>query len=75
MDNRDGTLSIFTTMLSHAAPEAPPPARGGELGPAALASISRRLASGRRPAPRAKTAGVGGRMRNVEMVLRDPRRR
>jgi metallophosphoesterase (TIGR03767 family) len=62
MDNRDGTLSIFTTMLAHAAP------------PNTLAWISLELAWSRRPGGR-RPAGVGGAMRNVELVLRDPRRR
>jgi hypothetical protein len=74
MDNADGTLSIFTTMLPHAAPTAPPPAGpGAALSTSRLASISRALAWGRRPGgPR--RAGSGGPMRNVELVLPDPRR-
>jgi hypothetical protein len=62
MDNGDGSLSIFTTMLAHAAP------------PNTLAWISRELAWSRRPGGR-RAAGAGGPMRNVELVLRDPRRR
>jgi hypothetical protein len=73
MDNGDGSLSIFTSMLAHAAPAAPP-APGAALGPAELASISRELAWGRRPPVRRIAAGSGGPMRNVELVLRDPRR-
>jgi metallophosphoesterase (TIGR03767 family) len=75
MDNSDGTLSIFTTMLAHGAPAAtPPPGPGAALGPAELASISRALAWSRRPAGR-RAPGPGGPMRNLELVVRDPRRR
>jgi metallophosphoesterase (TIGR03767 family) len=75
MDNRDGTLSLFTTMLAHIAPAtAPPPGPGAALDPAGLASISRALAWSRRPGGR-RAAGVsGGPMRNVELIVRDPRR-
>jgi metallophosphoesterase (TIGR03767 family) len=75
MDNSDDTLSIFTTMLAHGAPAAtPPPGPGAALDAAGLASISRALAWSRRPAGR-HAPGSGGPMRNVELVLRDPRRR
>ncbi|HEX5980353.1 MAG TPA: metallophosphoesterase [Thermoleophilaceae bacterium] len=70
MDNGDGSLSIFTTMLPHAAP-ADVPRRGAALGPAALASISRELAWQRRPSGR--RARTGGPMQNTELVLSDPR--
>jgi metallophosphoesterase (TIGR03767 family) len=72
MDNGDGSLSIFTTMLAHAAP-AEAPAPGAALGPAELASLSRELAWARRPGGRSATP-AGGPMRNVELVVRDPRR-
>jgi metallophosphoesterase (TIGR03767 family) len=72
MDNGDGSLSIFTTMLAHAAPAAAP-APGAALGPAELASLSRELAWARRPGGRSATP-AGGPMRNVELVIRDPRR-
>jgi metallophosphoesterase (TIGR03767 family) len=72
MDNGDGSLSIFTTMLAHAAPAAAP-APGAALGPAELASLSRELAWARRPGGRAAQP-AGGPMRNVELVVRDPRR-
>jgi hypothetical protein len=72
MDNGDGSLSIFTTMLAHAAPAAAP-APGAALGPAELASLSRELAWARRPGGRAAKP-AGGPMRNVELVVRDPRR-
>jgi metallophosphoesterase (TIGR03767 family) len=74
MDNGDGTLSLFTTMLPHAAPPArPAPGPGAALDAAGLASISRALAWDRRPAGH-RGAGAGP-MRNVELIVRDPRRR
>ena len=72
MDNGDGSLSIFTTMLPHAAPSAAP-APGAALDPAGLASLSRELAWARRAGGRS-AAAAGGPMRNVELVMRDPRR-
>jgi metallophosphoesterase (TIGR03767 family) len=72
MDNGDGSLSIFTTMLAHAAPAALP-APGASLDPAGLASIARELAWARRRGGR-PAAAAGGAMRNVELVVRDPRR-
>jgi hypothetical protein len=75
IDNEDGSLSIFTTMLAHAAPATPPPpGPGAALDPAGLASISRALAWSRRSGGR-RPAGSGGPMRNVELIVRDPRRR
>jgi metallophosphoesterase (TIGR03767 family) len=71
MDNGDGSLSIFATMLPHAAPSGLP-APGAALDPAGLASLSRELAWARRPGGR--SAAAAGPMRNVELVLRDPRR-
>jgi hypothetical protein len=59
-------------MLGHAAPAAVP-APGAALGPAGLASLSRELAWARRPGGR-PAAVAGGPMRNVELVIRDPRR-
>ena len=75
MDNRDGTLSLFTTMLDHAAPVlAPAGGRRSTLGPADLASISRTVAWGRRPLRDGRRRRPSGRgMRNAELVLRDPR--
>ncbi|HEV3376462.1 MAG TPA: hypothetical protein VG126_04215, partial [Thermoleophilaceae bacterium] len=75
MDNADGTLSIFTTMLSHAGPAAaPPPGPGSALTPPEMASISREL-SWRRRSGGPRPASGGGPMRNVELLVRDPRRR
>jgi metallophosphoesterase (TIGR03767 family) len=76
MDNRDGTLSVFTTMAGHAAPAVlPSPGPGGALDGAGLAAISRALAWQRRPLRNGRRVTSGPAMRNVELVLRDPRRR
>jgi hypothetical protein len=70
MDNTDGTLSIFTTMVDHEAPAvAPPPGPATGFGPAELASISRTVAWERRAGRPTSTRA----MRNVELVLDDPR--
>jgi metallophosphoesterase (TIGR03767 family) len=61
MDNGDGSLSIFTTMLAHDAPAG------------SLPSVARELALQRRPGGR-PAGSAGGPMRNVELVVRDPRR-
>ena len=80
MDNRDGTLSLFGTILDSAAPTAAPaprPAIGMTV--AELASLSRTLAyndpqraglpeSGQREDHRGDRAD-----RNVELLIRDPR--
>ena len=42
VDNRDGTLSLFATVLDHASP---PSWRQGDLSPTGLASLSREFAS------------------------------
>lgn len=81
MRNGDGTVSIFSTLLNHAAPLRAPrsgtPAAG--LGNARLASISRLLAANvpwRRPVSRLRPRLLGGRAgRAVELVLPDPLRR
>lgn len=76
MDNRDGTLSIFTTMIDHAAPAAlPAPGPVSAIDNGGLASISRTLAWQRRPVRNGSRATAGPAMRNVELVLRDPRPR
>jgi metallophosphoesterase (TIGR03767 family) len=74
LENGDRTISIFTTMVDHAAPVAPP-ASGSALGPGELASISRSVAWSRRPVRRGKRTTAGRAMRNVELVISDPRRR
>jgi hypothetical protein len=75
MDNDDGTLSIFGTVLDTAAP-AEAPASGspaGALSEAQLGSISRLLAANVRGAPAAASASAHP-AGNVELVLPDPRR-
>jgi hypothetical protein len=64
----------LTTMLAHAAPATPPaPGPGTAIDPAGMASMSRALAwSGRSGGP--PTTGAGGPMRNVELIVPDPRR-
>jgi Calcineurin-like phosphoesterase len=81
MDNRDGTLSIFGTMLDSAAPEAAP-VPGSALGMSLpqLASLSRTLSyndpqRGATDTPGEREEQAGRRRdRNVELLLRDPRR-
>lgn len=77
LDNRDGTLSIFGTLLDQAAPvAAPPPGPATDFTDAQLASLARQLAFDD-PQRSAVTGGGGpGRRadRNVELLLRDPRR-
>jgi metallophosphoesterase (TIGR03767 family) len=80
MDNRDGTLSLFGTVLDAAAPDAAP-APGSALGfdAAQLASLSRTLSYNDPQRDGAEgsagTAEKRGRRgdRNVELLLRDPR--
>jgi hypothetical protein len=80
IDNRDGTLSIFGTMLDAAAPQAAP-APGNALGLSLrqLVSLSRTL-SYNDPQREGAEGGGGGenktgarRDRNVELLVRDPR--
>ena len=80
LDNRDGTLSIFGTMLDSAAPQAAPaPANAITLSLRQLASLSRTLAyndpqKGATGTPGLVTAWEGSREdRNVELLVRDPR--
>ncbi len=73
MDNCDGTLSLFTTVLDHAAPIAAPApgTAAADFTESQLASVSRVLAWNDPQAER----GARGRTldRNMELVLRDPR--
>ena len=79
MDNRDGTLSIFGTLIDHAAPaEAPPGCSGAtcpdvdSFGVATLAAIGRTLTYNDPqvgPGPDEGTAND----RNVELLISDPR--
>ncbi|MEO6629964.1 MAG: TIGR03767 family metallophosphoesterase [Aquihabitans sp.] len=68
LDNADGTLSIFATMIEHAAPAAVEPDAADVAG---LAAISRELgANDQQTSPEAK---AGTRLdRNVELVLPAP---
>lgn len=75
-DNGDGTLSVFGTIIDHAAPATPPPPAGLDS-PDALASLSRELGlndwqSRARPVP--GEDGRRGRLadRNVELLLPRP---
>jgi metallophosphoesterase (TIGR03767 family) len=80
-DNRDGTLSIFGTIVDHAS-EATAPAPGtaaSTMSAADLASVGRTLSyndaqtGGRACSP--EPCGEGGpEDRNVELLIRDPRR-
>ena len=68
VDNRDGTISIFATLIEHAAPAA---TQVGATDPIGLAAISRELAVNEfqdNPLDRLGAAGD----RNVELVLRAP---
>lgn len=68
VDNHDGTLSIFTTMLDHAGPES----YGGNLGSTVpLAGLSRELALNERQSRGSGREGARE-ARNVELVLRSP---
>jgi metallophosphoesterase (TIGR03767 family) len=80
-DNRDGTLSLFGTIVDHAsAAVAPAPGTAAStMTTADLASVGRTLSyndaqtGGRECAP--NPCGEGGRLdRNVELLIADPRR-
>ena len=72
MDNRDGTLSIFGTLLDHAATYAVPAA-----GSASAFTVAQMGAIGRTTAfndPQATLGATGTSVdRNVELLVRDPR--
>lgn len=73
VDNDNGTLSIFGTLIDHAAPPRP----GRRLDdPLALAALSRELAANdwQRPAPTATVDGRRGALedRNVELLVAAP---
>jgi metallophosphoesterase (TIGR03767 family) len=82
-DNRDGTLSLFGTIVDHAAPaDAPPPGPAAAFTEPQLASLSRAIAHNdpqrppKPPSGEPSTLRAGTRAdRNVELVIRDPRRR
>jgi metallophosphoesterase (TIGR03767 family) len=72
MDNRDGTLSLFGTLLDNAAPaEAPPPGPAAGFTSLQLASLARTLGYND---PQANLTAVGDPPdRNVELLVPDPR--
>lgn len=72
LDNGDGTLSVLTTVLDHAAPPAVPVPRQGCWTGEQLASMSRELAANdaRWIDPFSQRGGVQD--RNVELLLRAP---
>jgi hypothetical protein len=78
MDNADGTLSIFGTVLDSAAPIGVPASgtAGADLSDTQLGSISRLLAANIRGDLAVGTAASGSPYPagNVELVLPDPRR-
>jgi 3',5'-cyclic AMP phosphodiesterase CpdA len=74
MDNRDGTLSIFATMVDQGGPVAAPPSGtpGARFGRARLAAAGRTFAFND---PQSAHGGAGTPAdRNVELLLPDPRR-
>jgi len=77
MDNRDGTLSLFGTILDSAAPAAAPvPGSAAAFTPMQLASLSRTLSFNdpQRDADEDDPPREGRRAdRNVELLVRDPR--
>jgi hypothetical protein len=74
MDNEDGTLSIFGTLLDHAAGAAAPPAGNASgFDSAQLASIGREVAYND-PQAGDGTGEGNANDQNVELLLRDPRR-
>lgn len=73
-DNRDGTISIFGTVIdSGVPPKTPAPGPAGGFSVEQLASLHRSFAFND---PQGRLNGRPGRVedRNVELVLRDPRR-
>ena len=76
MDNEDGTLSIFGTIVDQAAPKgAPKPGPAAGFSNRQLASISRRLAANDPQTIEVTSGGGPGDRddRNVELLIRDPR--
>ncbi len=80
MRNGDGTLSVFTTLLEHAAPRQPPMSGtpGRKFTNADLGSLSRLLAANvprrRRTITELRRARGGRAGKPVELLLRDPSR-
>ena len=76
MDNRDGTLSLFGTLVDHDAPIVPPPSGtpAASMSDTQLASLGRALAANNVVTKFGAVARGRRRDRNVELLLRDPRR-
>jgi metallophosphoesterase (TIGR03767 family) len=80
-DNRDGTLSLFGTIIDHAAPaSSPEPGPAAAFTDAELASLGRVIAWNDPQRPPKPASGEPGTVRagdrsdrNVELVIRDPR--
>ena len=73
MDNRDGTVSLFTTMLDHDSPSAAPPSGidASGFGVGELASIGRTLTFND---PQGETSKAGLPIdRNAELLIANPR--
>lgn len=68
VDNRDGTISIFATVIEHAAPATPEEAGTDQV--LSLASLSRELSWNEPQAVPSAAGGPGD--RNVELVLKAP---
>jgi len=68
VNNQDGTLSIFGTLVDHTAPPQTDPQK---LDPQGLASISRELSANDNLLPRAGQVGTPG-DRNVELLIKKP---
>jgi metallophosphoesterase (TIGR03767 family) len=68
VDNQDGTLSIFATMVDHAGPAG---YNGGSTSPVPLSGLARELAAND---PQKRTSGAGGLAedRNVELIVQRP---
>ncbi len=74
MDNRDGTLSFFGTIVDHAAPVRPPrPGSASGFSIGQLASLAREVAFNDPQTDEQEALGTR-RDRNVELVLKNPRR-
>jgi metallophosphoesterase (TIGR03767 family) len=76
MDNRDGTLSIFGTLIDHGAPLATPPPGTAAPGfdPATLAALGREFAYNDPQVGVEDGAEARPQDRNVELLVTDPRR-
>ena len=70
LDNRDGTLSVFATVLDAVAPLAPPDTLPGAPTPAELASLARELAANDWQATSDRRGAIED--RNVELLVAAP---